>query len=819
MMIKKLLPLALSVCAVLVPGSSTAYGATFIVTGIDNLAPALAGLNPNIGWQDSAAVTGVPEATVEIRERAQQIVTAGLGGPVASAAEAGPDSDDDGSPDSSDLDDDNDSSLPPEYTECKGPCPGGFSRDAIEAFVGTSPTDGCADTLALNDEADDKWPPDFNDDRQVSALDFSLWKNHFPSSSDDPKYSSRSDLNGSGAVNVADFPMWKIYFNLTCTPAPQTCLGQVATIAGTAGVDLITGTAEGDVIVGMAGDDTINGLGGDDWICGGGGGDNMLGGDGSDIIFGRDGDDSLQAEAGEGDILLGGSGDDSLDGGEGGFDFVFYFAASGPVQVNLATGLASGGDGSDALSGVEALFGSVWDDTLIGNGDLNVLFGGPGNDSLDGADGFDINGYLLGSVQADLGTGQASGAEGTDTFVGMEGLVGSDAGSSLTGDAGPNILIGGSQIDVLTGGSGDDAMFGQGGVDQLNGGDGNDILGGGDGADILNGGPGANDVATYFDSASVVQGDLATGTVVTYETSDTLVAIEGLEGSEFNDVLTGDGLANFLFGGAGNDMLFGVNGADSLYGSAGDDNLAGGDQDDFLDGGDGTDGLDGGPGVDACYIGENVVNCEVPAPGAQAATAGTAALVAEPGSVADLILQLSPLPECGQGAGGYGPQPLNITAWTPAGVPYLENSPGVVDVQTVWLKMHFYRWEGGSKRYLASAPPAPLDWFVTEVNEQTKPVSSQDWFYLKGGSWFYDAWYWPFDIGQDYTNSYSIEFELWWWQIDQQALYGPLTVYLPHHNLDNTYKDYCFSYRIEYWTLGVSLATLFRPVGPVGIVY
>ena len=50
---------------------------------------------------------------------------------------------------------------------------------------------------------------------------------------------------------------------------------------------------------------------------------------------------------------------------------------------------------------------------------------------------------------------------------------------------------------------------------------------------------------------------------------DTLFEIENLIGSNFNDSLTGDGLANVLNGGNGNDILRGGGGADVLIGGAG----------------------------------------------------------------------------------------------------------------------------------------------------------------------------------------------------------------------------------------------------------
>jgi CSLREA domain-containing protein len=121
---------------------------------------------------------------------------------------------------------DGDSNLPPAYTDCKGPCPGGFNRDYVEAWVGTSLTNRCADTGgispppgSIDDEADDKWPPDFNDDRNVNALDFPRWRAYFPDPSPlNSPAAQRSDLNADNNISMLDFAAWKPYFTSTCTP-------------------------------------------------------------------------------------------------------------------------------------------------------------------------------------------------------------------------------------------------------------------------------------------------------------------------------------------------------------------------------------------------------------------------------------------------------------------------------------------------------------------------------------------------------------------------------------------------------------------------
>ncbi len=70
---------------------------------------------------------------------------------------------------------------------------------------------------------------------------------------------------------------------------------------------------------------------------------------------------------------------------------------------------------------------------------------------------------------------------------------------------------------------------------------------------------------------------------------DHYIAIQGLVGSAYADVLSGNELANTVQAGAGNDWLFGREGQDTLGGGAGNDVLGGGTGGDLLDGGDGTD--------------------------------------------------------------------------------------------------------------------------------------------------------------------------------------------------------------------------------------
>jgi serralysin len=148
-------------------------------------------------------------------------------------------------------------------------------------------------------------------------------------------------------------------------------------------------------------DDTVYALGGNDVLSGGAGGDTLDGGSGNDTLAG--GNDN--------DTLIGGAGNDSLDGGPGN-DAASYASGSVAVRVSLAIAgaQATGGGGTDTLTGIENLIGGGGADLLIGNGEANRLDGGAGADQLEGGDGADV---LIGGAGRDVLTG----GRGGDTFL------------------------------------------------------------------------------------------------------------------------------------------------------------------------------------------------------------------------------------------------------------------------------------------------------------------------------------------------------------------------------------------------------------------
>ena len=150
-------------------------------------------------------------------------------------------------------------------------------------------------------------------------------------------------------------------------------------------------------------------------------------------------------------------------------------------------------------------------------------------------------------MNVDLATGVAQDGEGgTDTLRNIEAVEGSDFDDTLTGDAGANLIEGGDGDDLLTGNAGDDTLDGDAGFD----------------------------VVSYRGSGASVNVDLATGVAQDGEGgTDTLRNIEAVEGSDFDDTLTGDAGANLIEGGDGDDLLTGNAGDDTLDGGAGSNTL------------------------------------------------------------------------------------------------------------------------------------------------------------------------------------------------------------------------------------------------------
>ena len=146
---------------------------------------------------------------------------------------------------------------------------------------------------------------------------------------------------------------------------------------------------------------------------------------------------------------------------------------SGDDVLNGTSGddVICGGGGNDTIRGLGG------NDILEGEGGSDKLYGGEGDDTLQGGIGTDLASYnsptvSAAGVSASLASNGATG-EGTDTFISIENLEGSNFADTLTGSKANNRLTGLSGADTLRGGSGDDTLDSRDSVS------GNDSLDGG----------------------------------------------------------------------------------------------------------------------------------------------------------------------------------------------------------------------------------------------------------------------------------------------------------------------------------------------------
>ena len=315
---------------------------------------------------------------------------------------------------------------------------------------------------------------------------------------------------------------------------------------------------------------------------------------------------SIFAAAGDGNFISG-----TLNGGNDVIDLRLtditgYGSAmmrlTGDAQTIGVGGILNGGDdtiygsaiGDDifgdernssgtVVGGDDVLYGMGGDDYIVGGGGDDTLDGGVGNDTLDGLDGNDTASYAsaLSALTMSTSTVVLVGSD-VDVLYDIENIVGTAFG---------DYILGNNAANRYEGQDGDDHIAGELGADTLLGGNGADTLLGETGSDVLDGGAGI-DTADYSTSTAAVTLSLVAGTGVVGAETDTLIDIENVVGSAFNDTITGDSIANRLEGGDGGDRLAGDLGADTLRGDAGADTLIGGAGADALDGGAGADTAD-----------------------------------------------------------------------------------------------------------------------------------------------------------------------------------------------------------------------------------
>ncbi|MEQ1940710.1 calcium-binding protein, partial [Mesorhizobium sp. CN5-321] len=283
-------------------------------------------------------------------------------------------------------------------------------------------------------------------------------------------------------------------------------------------------------------------------------------------------------------------------------------------------------DSSDVV-GDDIPFNPTGNDTIFLNGGDDVFYSGDGSDTISGGAGNDV----------------LDGGNGSDTINGGDGndeIHGGNGADILNGNADDDILYGDAGNDTIDGGDGSDELYGGAGLDHLYGGSGDDTLTGGGGNDTIDGGDDFDDVWYAGEGGGAgVTVDLAAGTATdTYGDTDILIGIEGMAGTNHDDVLRGDDGDNIIRSLRGNDTVDGRGGSDEIHyggdhdvlyvevdlvagtgiehyadgittdtltsierirGSHGNDTLYGDDNDNIIKGLAGDDAIDGRGGIDA----------------------------------------------------------------------------------------------------------------------------------------------------------------------------------------------------------------------------
>lgn len=248
------------------------------------------------------------------------------------------------------------------------------------------------------------------------------------------------------------------------------------------------------------------------------------------ILTGNGGHNLLEGLA-EKDTLYGGAGDDTLDGGAS-FDRMIGGTGNDVYMVDRVEDVAveRPDEGTDAvvssvswhlgahledltLVGARAIdgTGNALDNTIIGNGKVNVLRGGAGDDTLDAGRGRDrmIGGegddqYVVNHAGDRVIERAGGGDDGVEANVSYR--LGRHVESLQLAGAGHLKGFGNRQGNEITGNDGDNRLFGFRGADILNGEGGNNRLFGGRGHDqfVVDGDNGRTVIADFRDGVDLL---------------------------------------------------------------------------------------------------------------------------------------------------------------------------------------------------------------------------------------------------------------------------------------------------------------------------
>ncbi|WP_260687716.1 calcium-binding protein [Pseudomonas sp. AO-1] len=479
-----------------------------------------------------------------------------------------------------------------------------------------------------------------------------------------------------------------------------------------ANVERLTYTGTGSFTGwGNASDNVITGGVGNDFLYGGAGADQFIGGAGIDTVGYTDSTVGVSINLKTGvnsgiaagdtytgiERILGSNGNDTFvadsrvfafDGGAGAADVVDYSTSNEAINVDIrynAVGLAGiGGDAQgDTLFGIEKVIGTGFNDTFNLDSATATFEGGAGDDVyvLNGSGGTVIeqSGGGNDEVRSNFAQIYLSANVERLTYTGNAAFTG-------WGNASDNVITGGIGNDTLYGGAGADQFIGGGGIDTAGYADSTvgvtlnfktgvnsgiaagdtytgieRILGSGFNDTFIadsrvfafDGGAGTADVVDYSTSVEAINVDIRANAVGLAgiggdAQGDTLIGIEKVIGTAFNDTFNLDSATATFEGGAGDDVYV-LNGSGGTvieqagggndevrsnfgqiylsanverltytgnasfigWGNASDNIITGGAGNDLLYGGAGADQFIGGAGMDTASYGDSTVGVSI----------------------------------------------------------------------------------------------------------------------------------------------------------------------------------------------------------------
>ena len=361
------------------------------------------------------------------------------------------------------------------------------------------------------------------------------------------------------------------------------------TLMGGDGNDMAGGGRDGDTVMGDAGDDTLWGGAGDDTVYGGAGRDMIEGGAGADMLYGGSRPAAGAAYVADTyEAVISRAAADAHDDTpptplpNSAFygNTVVYAGSDEAVTIDLdkdadaamagTQHTASGGHAEgDMLMDFQSIRGSAYDDDLTGDGMANFIRGHRGDDTIKGGDNAPVELSYSANAEATPPVQQLD-----VTVDVMDVLWGGAGDDDIDGEGGPDSIMGGDGDDTLKGGAGNDTIDGGAGDDSIMGGEGDDTLAGGAGTDTIDGGMGTNTLsfASFTEGVTVDLSGRVDADDYRMIAGDRVKNVTTFMGSEGDDTFTEGSFAATINGGDGDDMIVAAHSSESTFvGGEGDD--------------------------------------------------------------------------------------------------------------------------------------------------------------------------------------------------------------------------------------------------------